>query len=59
VKVQARAVGLARYLALRTVNTNRYGYFSFKALVKVKRAFRFYYGTDAIVTSSVRTVEPS
>ena len=59
VTVQTRTVGLARYSALRTVNTNRYGYFSFKVPVKVKTAFRFYYGTDALVTSSVRTVKPS
>jgi hypothetical protein len=58
VKVQSRAAGLARYSALRTITTNRFGYFSFKVAVKVKTAFRFYYGSDAVVTSSVRTVEP-
>jgi hypothetical protein len=59
VKVQSRPVGLARYSALRSVTTNRFGYFSFKVAVKVKTAFRFYYGSDAVVTSSVRTVKPS
>ena len=59
VKVQSRAAGLARYSAFRTITTNGLGYFSFKVAVKVKTSFRFYYGSDAVVTSSVRTVKPS
>ena len=60
VKVQSRSVGRARYAALRTVRTNRAGYFSFQTAVKSKTAFRFYYDSDGygVVTSSVRTVKP-
>ena len=60
VKVQSRSVGRARYAALRTVRTNRAGYFSFQTVVKSKTAFRFYYDSDGygVVTSSVRTVKP-
>jgi len=59
VTVQSRPASLARYSALRTVITNRLGYFSLKVPVRVKTAFRFYYGTSSVVTSSVRTVKPS
>lgn len=58
VTVQSRSVGLARFSALRTVTTSRLGYFSFKTTVRAKTAFRFYYGTDSVLTSSVRTVTP-
>lgn len=58
VTIQSRTVGRARFAALRTVTTNQAGYFSFKVAVKTKTAFRFYYGIDAVATSSVRTVRP-
>jgi len=58
VTVQSRTTSLARYAVLRTVTTNRAGYFSFKVAVRAKTAFRFYYGTDSVITSSVRTVKP-
>jgi len=58
VSVQSRTAGFARYAALRTVKTNRLGYFSFKTVVRAKTAFRFYYASNSVVTSSVRTVTP-
>jgi hypothetical protein len=58
VTIQSRSAGLARYSAIRKLTTTRLGFFSFKAVVRRKTAFRFYYGTDAVVTSSVRTVSP-
>lgn len=58
VNVQSRTAGLARYAALRSITTNRFGYFSFKTAVRAKTAFRFYYGSDSVITSSVRTVKP-
>ena len=60
VTVQSRTVGRASFAALRTVKTNPAGYFSFKAAVKSRTAFRFYYDSDGygVVTSSVRTAKP-
>jgi len=60
VTVQSRALGGARFAALRRVTTNQAGYFSFKTTVRSRTAFRFYYDSDGygVVTSSVRTVTP-
>ncbi|CAB5034645.1 unannotated protein [freshwater metagenome] len=58
VTVQSRTAGFARYAAIRTVMTNRSGFFVLTVPVRAKTAFRFYYGTDAVKTSSVRTVTP-
>ena len=58
VTVQSRTASFARYAALRTLTTNRSGYFSFKVAVHAETTFRFYYGSDSVVTSAVRTVQP-
>jgi hypothetical protein len=49
-----------RYTTIRTVKTNRLGFFSFKRTVRSKTSFRFQYtGTDGRTkTSATMTVAP-